>query len=143
MLLKRRIDISIAMILAGSFFCFVGFGSAALIGSYAAMIPAILGFLGLSLIVLGSLLLLRRKRLTITIDRSGISLPVGSLLRNDLRNIFVPKEAIAAIYKHECVRGRLIMIGLLNGHKIPLQARNYCELKDFLSYCRQFDLPVI
>jgi hypothetical protein len=143
MLLKRRVDLCIAMIFAGAFFGLVGFGSAAAIGSYAATIPAILGFLGLSQIVLGSLLLIKRKRLAITIDRSGISLPAGSLLRNDLRNVFVPKEAMAAIYKHECVRGRLIMVSLLNGHKIPIQARNYCELKDFLAHCRQFNLPVI
>jgi len=143
MLLKRRLDLCIAMILAGAFFGLVGFGSAAAIGSYAAIIPAILGFLGLSNIFLGSLLLVRRGRLSITIDQSGISLPVGSILCSDLRNILVPKEAMAAIYKHECLRGRLVMISLLNGDKIPIQVRNYCELKKFLTHCRQFDLPVI
>jgi hypothetical protein len=147
MLVKRRLDLCIAMILAGAAFAFIGFGCAAaiiaVIGSYAAIVPAFLGCVGFCYIFLGILLLVRRKRLAITIDKSGISLPSGSILRGDVRNILVPKEAMAAIYKHECLRGRLIMIGLLNGHKIPIQARNYCELKEFLSYCRQFDLPVI
>jgi hypothetical protein len=143
MLLKRRLDIYIAMTLAGAFFSLVGFGSAAAIGSYAAIIPAIFGVFGLSYIVLAISLLIRRDRLAITIDQSGISLPVGNIFRGDLRNILVPKEAMAAIYKHECLRGRLIMISLLNGYKIPIQARNYCELKQFLTYCREFDLPVI
>ena len=143
MLIKRRLDLCIALILAGAFFSFVGFGSAAAIGSYAAIIPALFGLLGLSHILLGTLLVVRRNRLAITIDQSGIGLPCGSIFRGDLRNILVPKEAMAAIYKHEGFRGRLIMISLLNGHKIPIEARDYCELKEFLAYCRKFDLPVI
>ena len=143
MLLKPRLAHNIAAILGGAFISFIGFVSAVGIGSYASIVPAILAIFGLSLIFMGILGLIRRSRLVITIDSSGIGLPFGSVFRGDLRNFLVPHEAIAGIYKHESLKGRVVIISLNTGDRIPVQARNYCDIKDFLSLCERADLPVI
>ena len=143
MLLKPRLAHNIAAILGGAFISFIGFVAAVGIGSYAAIVPAILAVLGLSLIFKGTLGLMRRSRLVIAIDRSGIGLPFGSVFSGDLRNFLVPQEVIAGIYKHESLKGRVVMISLKTGDRIPVQARNYCEIKDFLSLCERAGLPVI
>jgi hypothetical protein len=142
-ILKPRVAHNVAAIGGGIFVLYLGVVCVVAISSVASLVPAILVVIGLFWIFVGILGLIRRGRLTITIDRSGISLPAGNWLWSDLRNVLIPREAMAAIYKLECLRGRLIMISLLNGYKIPVQARNYCELKQFLTYCMQFDLPVI
>lgn len=143
MILKPRIAHNVTAICGGVFIAYLGFVCAVMIGSYASIIPAIFGVLGLSWIFMGSLSLMRRSRLAITIDPSGIGLPAGNMFRGDLRNILVPNEIIAGILKHESLKGRVIVITLKTGDRVPIQARNYCELKDFLQHCEQAGLPVI
>jgi hypothetical protein len=143
MILKPRIAHNVTAICGGVFIAYLGFVCAVVIASYASIIPAIFGLLGLSWIFMGSLSLMRRSRLAITIDSSGIGLPTGSIVRGDLRNIFVPSEVIAAILRHESLKGRVIVITLKTGDRVPIQARNYCELKDFLRLCEHAGLPVI
>jgi hypothetical protein len=115
-------------------FFLVGFGSAFAIGLYAGIVPAVLGVLGLFSIVVGVAALSKRKDLAIAIDSSGISIPTGNVLH-------IPREAIATIAKDESIKGRLIAIALRTGGKVPIQARNYCELKAFLAHCKAHDLP--
>ena len=143
MLLKPRLAHNIAAILGGIFISFIGFISAVGIGSYASIVAAVVGILGLSWIFMGTLGLIRRSRLVITIDGSGIGLPFGSLFRGDLRNFLVPQEIIAGIDKHKSLKDRVVMVSLKTGDRIPVHARNYCEIKDFLSLCERAGLPVI
>jgi len=139
-ILKQRIDIYVAMILAGLFFTLLGFASAFAIGLYAGLIPAIVGVLGLLWIATAVAALARRRHFTITIDSSGITVPTGSVFRVG-GYVHIPREAIATIARDESIRGRLIAIALRTGGKVPIQARNYCELKAFLAHCKSHGLP--
>jgi hypothetical protein len=139
-ILKLRIDIYVAMIIAGAFFTFVGFASAYVMGFLVGLLPAGLGILGLLSIVGAVAALYHRNRLTITIDSSGITVPTGTVFRPG-QSIHIPRDAIATIGKDESIRGRLIAIALRAGGKVPIQARNYCELKTFLSHCKDHGLP--
>jgi hypothetical protein len=138
--LKPRIDIYVASVLAGVFFVFVGFGSAYLFGFPFGLIPAVLGVLGVGFIVMGAGALSHRRSLVIVIDPSGITLPTGNVLRPG-QSVHIPRDAIATIAKDESIRGRLIAIALRGGGKVPIQARNYCELKKFLAHCKTHGLP--
>jgi len=140
MTLKRRIDLSVAMILAGGFIALIGFSSAVAIGLYAALVPAVFGVLGLILISIGIAALAQRRRLSIVIDSSGITIPTGHLFRIGAP-VHIPREAIATIGKDESLRGRLIAIALRPTGKVTIQARNYCELKDFIAHCKDHGLP--
>jgi hypothetical protein len=139
-ILKPRIDIYVAMILGGIFFTFIGFASAFAIGLYAGIIPAILGVLGLLWITVSVVGLARRRKFAITIDSSGITVPTGSVFRVGER-VHIPREAIATIGRDESIRGRLVAIALRSGGKVPIQARQYCELKTFLAHCKSHGLP--
>jgi hypothetical protein len=142
MILRPRIAPNVAMILGGAFFALIGFGSALLLGLYAGIIFAILGLLGLLWMGVAILTLSRRSSLTITIDEDGISLPAGNLFR--IEPAFrIPREVIAAISKKESIKGRFVEITLSTGDKIPIQARHYCELKTFLSHCKEHGLPTV
>ena len=57
------------------------------------------------------------------------------------QSVHIPRDAIATIAKDESIRGRLVAIALRAGGKVPIQARNYCELKTFLSHCKDHGLP--
>lgn len=140
MILKPRIDISIAMVLAGLFFAVIGFASAFAIGLYTGLIPAIVGVLGLLWIVIAGAALAKRSRFAITIDSSGITIPTGSVFRVGER-VHIPRDAIATIARDETIRGRLIAVALRTGGKVPIQARHYCELKTFLAHCKSQALP--
>ena len=143
MMLKPRPVPNIAMFLGGLFLAWIGFVSAAAIGLYAGLIPAVVGVLGLFWMGTAMLVLLRRRSLSITIDQGGIRLPTGRIFHRRIESILVPREIIASISKHESLRGRLVEITLTTGDKVPVQARHYCELKHFLSHCQAHQLPVI
>jgi hypothetical protein len=145
MILKPRIATSIAMIPAG-FFIFA-LGAVGVLGAgfrvYYGLVGifcALFALLGIFWISMGIASLAKRKKLSITIDESGISIPTGNRFRSQA--CFIPKENIAAISKHESMKGRLIEITLQNGEKAFIQARQYCELDKFLSYCKENGLPV-
>jgi hypothetical protein len=138
--LKPRIDLHVAMILAGFFFTFVGFGSAYLFGFPFGLIPAVLGVIGLVSVVAAVAALWHRSRFSIIIDSSGITVPTGNVFRPG-RSVHIPRDVIATIGKDESIRGRLIAVALRTGDKVPIQARNYCELKTFLRHCKAHDLP--
>lgn len=140
MILKPRIDIYIAMILAGIFFAFVGFASAFAIGLYAGLIPAVLGLVGLLLVTVSVAALWHRSQFSITIDSSGITVPTGSVFRPG-QSVHIPRDAIATIGRDESIRGRLISIALRTGGNVPIQGRQYCELKTFLAHCKSHGLP--
>lgn len=145
MILKPRIALNVAMILGGAFVAYIGLFPVFALGLYTeilGLIPGSFGILGLAMICVGALALARRGRLVITIDETGISLPVGSLLQRNLRQGHIDREDIAAISKHESVKGRVIEITFKGGEKGFVQARHYCELEEFLSYCRTNGLPV-
>ena len=139
-ILKPRIDLPVAMILAGAFFTTVGFASAYVMGPLAGIIPAALGLVGLFSLAGAVAALRHRSRLAITIDSSGITVPTGSPFRPG-QSVHIPRDAIATIGKDESLRGRLIAIALRGGGKVPIQARHYCELKDFIAHCKAHGLP--
>jgi hypothetical protein len=139
-ILKPRIDIYIASILGGGFIALIGFASAVAIGLYAGLVPAVFGLLGTSLMAIGVGGLCARKRQAIIIDSTGITLPTGTVFRPG-QSVHIPRDAIATIARDESIRGRLIAIALRTGGKVPIQARNYCELKAFLTHCKAHGLP--
>ena len=140
MILKPRIDIYVASILAGGFITLIGFASAVAIGLYAGLVPAVFGLLGISLMAVGVGGLCARKHQVIVIDSTGITLPTGTVFRPG-QSVHIPRDAIATIATEESIRGRLIAIALRTGGKVPIQARNYCELKAFLAHCKAHGLP--
>jgi hypothetical protein len=140
MLLKQRIDTQIAFIFAGASFAYIGFVSAFIIGLFAGLVPAVLGVFGLLWIAVGAAALLNRRKSAITIDASGITIPTGNVFRLG-PNLHIRRELIANIMKDESIKGRVIAIVLKNGYTVPVQARNYCGLKDFLAYCKTHGLP--
>src|SRR5437588_10817794 len=140
MILKPRIDINVAMILAGAFFTFAGFGSAYLFGLPFGLAPAVLGVLGVLSFAGAVAALWTRRHFTITIDSSGITIPTGNVFRPG-RSVHIPREVIATISKDQSLRGRLIAVALRTGDKVPIQARHYCELKKFLAHCKAYGLP--
>ncbi|MBA3650126.1 MAG: hypothetical protein H0W66_01265 [Chthoniobacterales bacterium] len=140
MILKPRIAISVSVIFAGAFFAFVGFGSAIAMASLYSLFPAGLGVLGLLFFAGGLAALWNRKHLTITIDPSGITMPTGTVFRPG-RTVHIPRAAMATIARDESVRGRLVVVALRTGGKVPIQARHYCDLRTFLSHCKAQGLP--
>jgi hypothetical protein len=145
-ILKPRVATSVAMILGGAFIAYLLFVSAYIVARYAswgpALVPALVGLLGVFWIVAGTLTLVRRSRAAITIDEGGITIPQGSLIR-PRSSLLIPRTGIASIGKHESIKGRLIEITLTTGDRIPIQARHYCELKTFLDHCKAHELPTI
>jgi hypothetical protein len=138
--LKPRIDIYIAMILAGCFFALVGFVSAYLVGFPFGLVPVVLSVLGLGNIVVGTAALWHRSHFSIIIDSSGITVPTGNVFRPG-RSMHIPRDLIATIAKDESIRGSRIAIALRVGGTVPIQARHYCELKKFIAHCKAQGLP--
>jgi len=134
------------MIFGGVLIAFLLFSSALAIVRYVgwlpALVPALVGLLGLFWVLSGTLSLIQRSKAAITIDESGISIPQGSLVRPQ-PSLRIPRAVIAGISKRESLKGRLIEITLTTGDKIPIQARHYCELKVFLGHCKAHELPAI
>jgi hypothetical protein len=142
MLLKPRVAINVAMVFGGLTISLVGFGSALIIGSYASIVPLIIGILGLGWIAIGTLTLIQRSRRAVIIDEAGITVPIGTAFQRECRSALIPRKFIARISKRESFKGRLIEITLRTGGKVSLQARHYCGLKEFLSHCKHYGLPV-
>jgi hypothetical protein len=138
--LKPRIDIYVAMILAGAFFTFVGFGSAYLFGLPFGLAPGVLGVMGVFYVMVAIAALWHRRSFFMVIEPSGITLPTGNVFRPG-QSVHIPREVIATIARDESIRGRRISIALRTGGKVPIQARHYCELKKFITYCEAQGLP--
>lgn len=130
------------MIFGGAFISYLSFISAYLIGFYAGIVPAIVGIMGLSWIVVSIVALFRRKRFAITINETGIDLPAGNVFAPKAP-VHIPSDAIESIAKHESIKGRLVEISLRSGGKIPVQIRHYCEIRTFLNHCKQYGLPTV
>jgi hypothetical protein len=141
MLLKPKLEISVALALGGAILAFGGLEFWTLLGIYG-IVPGLFGLLGLFMLYSGIAALAARKKLSIAIDESGIEQPVGSLLMLNLRRTLIARDNIEVISKHESIRGRLIEITMKSGEKVLVQARYYCELDQFLSHCRRYGLPV-
>jgi hypothetical protein len=120
----------------------VGLGAWIYIGGYAGLIPGVFGLLGVLWVVVASLALARRGHMIIVIDDAGIELPAFAVFQRNPSRVFIRREDIATVSKHESVKGRLIKIDTLDGGNLFVQARHYCELGDFISHCRKQGLPV-
>jgi hypothetical protein len=142
MLLKPRLSNNIALVIGGCILSIIGFGSWILIGGYAGIVLGVFGLLGLIWITVASVAVARRNRMAISIENAGIDLPAFAVFQRDSGRVFIRREDIAAISKHESLKGRLIAITKTNGVKVLVQARHYCGLDDFISYCKNNGLPV-
>jgi hypothetical protein len=141
MTLKPRLANNVGLILGGIPLSVVGLGAWMHIGGYAGLIPGVFGVLGVLSIVVGSLALARRSQMAIVIDDTGIELPAFAVFQRKTRRVFIRREDIATVSKHESIKGRLIAIGTAGGGTVLVQARHYCELEDFISHCRKYGLP--
>jgi hypothetical protein len=130
------------MLLGGCVLAWFGLGFAVHLGGYPGLVPGVFGVLGVLWVIVGVLALARRSQLVIVIDESGIELPAFRLYQRGSPRVRIPREDIAAISKHESMKGRLIEIATVSGGPVLLQARQYCELDDFISHCRSYALPV-
>src|SRR4051812_18528263 len=128
MSLKPRLANTVAMVLGGSVMAFFGISAWIFIGGYLGLIPGVFGVLGILWIAVGGLALARRSRMAILIDDTGIELPAFALFQRDSRRVFIRREEIATVSKHESFKGRLIEIATTRGAKMLVQARHYCEL---------------
>jgi hypothetical protein len=146
MSLKPRLSNNIALILGGCILSAIGLGSWMLIGGYAGLIPGVFGLLGVLWIVVASLALARRSQMVIVIDYTGIELPAFAVFQRGSRRVFIRRDDIATVSKHESLKGRFIEIvttgGGNGGANVLVQARHYCKLDDFISHCRTYGLPV-
>jgi hypothetical protein len=142
MSLKPKLANNIGLILAGGFFAWCGIGLGLQLGGFWGLPLETFGLLGVLWLSIGSVSLIRRRNLTIVIDDSGIELPAFKLFQKNPRRVLLGRENIAHVSKHESLKGRLIEIVTKGGDKIFVEARNYCSLDDFITYCRQHELPV-
>jgi hypothetical protein len=142
MCLKPRMSINIAFIVGGVVLSVMGLGSCALVGIFNGPIIGVFVMLGLVWVVVGILKIGRRGQMAIVIDETGIQLPAFALFQRNARSVFIRREDIGAVSKNESLKGRLIEIRATSGHKVLVQARNYCELEEFLSHCKRFGFPV-
>lgn len=142
MSLKPKLANNVGLILTGGFFAWCGIGLGLHLGGFLDLPLEAFGLLGVLWFSVGSVSLIRRRHLTIVIDDSGIELPAFKLFHKNPRRVLLCRENIASVYKHESLKGQLIEIGTKDGNKIFVEARNYCSLDDFLTHCRQHELPV-
>jgi hypothetical protein len=142
MRLKPKLETTVALVIGGCILSAAGLGMWRAIGGYAGLIPGVFGLLGVSWLCMGTLALVRRKKLAIIIDDSGIDFPAFSLLQKDPRRLFLAREEIEAVSKNESIKGRLIEVATKSRGKVLVQARFYCELDEFLSHCKAHGLPV-
>ena len=137
MLLKPRIATRVAMIIGGSLLSF-GLLFGFQLGGFLGLIQSAFGVLGVLWVILGVFALTQRERMRIRIDDSGIEIPAGS----EPGRALLRKEEIETITKHESLKGRQIQVLMKSGQQLLLPVREYCELKDFIAYCREHGLPV-
>jgi hypothetical protein len=155
--LKPRLSLPIGLVLAGVLLGYVGWRVVQAFGTDGAKAFPF-GLLGVLMAGAGALSLTQRGRATITIDASGIDLPLaafvsaGSNLAEQLaersrafeggRRLRIPREDIARVAKHASLRGRLIEVTRRSRESVLIQARHYCGLDAFLAHCRAEGLPV-
>ncbi len=142
MLLKPRLSINLAMITAGALLTVIGFNAWKMTDDYWGIIPAIIGVFGLLWIFVGTIAIDRRNKMAIIINESEIELPSFKLFQKESQRLIIPREEIVLVTKHETIKGRLVEIKTKNHNKVMVQARHYCELNKFISYCREKGLPV-
>lgn len=142
MVLKPRLANPIALVLAGAGIACLLIPVALYFGVPYGGIPAAFAIFGIWWVYKGVRLLLKRKKLFIAIDATGIECPLYNWYTKDYDRCFIARPDIASIGKHESVSGRLIQITRTDGTALVLQARLYCELNDFLNLCRNNGLPV-
>jgi hypothetical protein len=130
------------MLLGGCVLAWFGIGFAVYLGGYSSLLPGVFGVLGVLWVVFGVLALARRSQLSIVIDESGIEIPVFRLYQRGSPRVRTRRDDIAAVSKHESMKGRLIEIATASRGPVLLQVRHYCELAEFISYCRSHGLPV-
>jgi len=130
------------MFLGGIFLSYLGFGCAVLIRDigFLAIIPGMFGILGVLWIISASTIVLSRNRLFIRISKTDIEVPMGTPFRN-VPGLCISRSSIKSIAKHESLRCRGIEIKLTNGSNVVVQIRHYCEIKEFLAYCKEMGLP--
>lgn len=144
--LKQSIGMNVAMILGGLFLSPVffavifGFGEFNDIHEFHSIVFGLLGLLGLLMSSVGVVALVTRAKLAITIDDAGIRLPVRNILSS--RVVFIAREDILVISRHESIKGRLIVITTKSSEKVIIRAQFYCGLEQFLSHCKAHGLPV-
>ncbi len=131
------------MLLGGFVLAWFGIRAAVYLGGYLGLVPGVFGVLGIFWVVLGILALARRTQLAIVIDEAGIEFPAFRLYQRESPRVHIPRDDIAAVSKHESMKGRLIEIATTSRGQVLLQARHYCELDDFISHCRNYGLPVV
>jgi len=139
--LKPKLSNNLAMTLGGFVMSVAGFGAWISTGGLVGLMPGLFGIMGLLWLSVGGLALLKRNKLAIIIDDSGINLP-ASVLRKDARRILLRREDIVMVTKHESIKGRIIQITTRSHDQVKVQARFYCELDEFISYCKSHGLPV-
>lgn len=136
MLLKPRIATKVAMIIGGSLLSF-GLLFGFRLGGFLGLIPGAFGVLGVCWVIVGVFALTQRDNMRIRIDNSGIEIPASS----EPWRALLRKEEIETITKHESLKGRQIQVLMKSGQQFLLPVREYCELKDFISHCREHGLP--
>lgn len=146
MVLKHSIATNVTMIIGGLLLSFLFFRSVFGFGEFNDLdephskIFLVLGSVGLLMFLVGAVTLVRRSRSAITIDTAGIRLPVRNVFSS--RVVFIAREDIVTVSKHESIRGRLIVISTISGERVIVRARFYCELDEFLFHCKWHGIPV-
>ena len=143
MVLKPKLSLYIGLTLGGFVIAAIGFGGWIGIGGFAGLIPGMFGLIGLGWICVGGLWLVNRRGLFITIDETGIELPVFRNGSVGGGRLLICKDDIVTVAKRESLRGRLVEITTKDGSRVPVTARSYCEIDEFLSHCRRHGLPVV
>jgi hypothetical protein len=132
--LKPRIATKIAMIIGGLLFS-IGLPFGFDLGGVVGLVPAAVGLLGIFWISVATYALMRRKKMRIVVDATGVEVPT------DGGRLLLQREEIQSIEKHESLKGRVIQILMEDGRQFILPMREYCELNDFIAYCRNYGLP--
>lgn len=134
MKLKPRIATKVAMIIGGLLFSFgLPFGFD--LGGFVGLVPAAVGLLGIFWIFLATYGLMKREKMRIVVDATGVEVPT------DDGRLLLQSGEIQSIKKNESLKGRVIHILMEAGRQVILPMREYCELNDFITYCRDNGLP--
>ena len=142
MLLKPRIANTIGMVIGGLILAWFGLRFAVYLGGFLALLPGFFGMIGVLWVALGVLALARRNDMAILINEAGIEIPAFPIYQRGSNRVRIPREDIVSVSKQESLKGRLIQIMTTNKGQVLVQARQYCELDQFISHCRSKGLPV-
>ncbi|MFH2044197.1 MAG: hypothetical protein ABIK92_03505 [Pseudomonadota bacterium] len=142
MLLKPKLSNNIGMVIGGAIITVIVLSAFDVVDGYWRIIPNIFGVLGLLLFFVGIIAIVRRNKMAIIINESGIEVPAFNIFQKEPQRILIPLDELLLVAKHESIKGRLIEITTKDQNKLIVQARHYCELDEFISYCREQGLPV-